>query len=157
MYRTEADFRNGVDLLRNCILDLTDGVEFKIASTTTNSYKKFKEETERNGYLTISEEGCSNTIYDSPEINIRSRVWHDLIHLKHELDFSFENEQIVCEIQQKEMCEWAEKKNYKQDHIEAAYNILYHDIVGQALYYEEYKRFVPYQKLFVMDQFLNLY
>jgi len=62
--------------------------KFKVASKTTNNFEKFKEETEKNGYILVSSEGCDNTIYKHPYINIKARVFHDKYHLIHNLDFS---------------------------------------------------------------------
>jgi len=157
MYRTEQDFFRAVNALESFIKHTTEGVAFATAKTTTNNWEKFKAEVERDGFITISTEGCENTIYSSPGMNVYARLWHDITHLRLQADFTVAGEDMVTDAQEHSLKLWMVQQGYDPRVIEHAGNVLHADIMGQADYYQKYNRFVPYQRVFVMNRFLNEY
>ena len=96
--------------------------------------------------IPVGSGGCEHSIYSRPEINQAWRAYHDGIHMVHELDFSLEDEEQVCEIQIEHMrlC----SKDYGTFTSED-YAAVRADIIGQAMYYARYKKYVNDQARFV--------
>ncbi len=156
-YRTETDYKMGIMMIINFLEFRTKGVYFETAEKTTNNFEKFKAETKANGYITVSRDGCDHSIYRDARLNIVARLWHDMWHLELDAPFDAAGEELVAEAQCKEMTDWLRAENVTEQSIEAARNILYRDIMAQVEYYEKYNRFVPYQELFIMNDYLNNY
>lgn len=86
--------------------------------------------------------GCSeNSIFGDSKINTYFRAWHDYNHIKHNLDFTFESETLVCSIQISEL----------PSHYYFEKMLLYSDIIGQNLYFKENNEFPTNQRLFVYN------
>lgn len=122
---------------------------------TTNNFEIFKKEFEQNGYMTVYGGACEKSIYESEVTNIFGRVWHDEIHLKHDLDFSLESEKTVAQYQITELELFLANECYSLETILDAKEVLYRDIVGQVEYYYEKGDFVENQKEFVYSRFLS--
>jgi len=152
---TNKDFKLAVTDLTRAVIELTDGTEFHTAKTTTNNYNKFVDEVWKDGYITVSEEGCKYSIYDNEYVNIRARLFHDLVHFNYKLDFSLEDEIKVAKIQ----CELIEthlKDSIPRTRVDNACWLLFLDIVKQAEYYYKHKQFVVNQKDFIYQHFIKL-
>ncbi len=154
-----AEFNKGVELIKDFLDSEYRNKNFSIAPTTTDNFDKFVAETEANGYMTISLEGCENTIYKTDDCsgvfyNILARVWHDTHHLNSHLGFSANDEKIVCDLQIQEFLDWCIDNNlgdeYKSD-VSNAIKIIKADIVGQLEYYDKFKQFVPIQINFILE------
>lgn len=146
-------FNNGIKVIKAFLDDVYRNKNFSIAPTTTDNFDKFVAETEANGYITVTLEGCENTIYKTDDCsgvfyNILARVWHDTWHLNSHLNFSASDEKIVCELQIQEFKEWFNKNDNKL--LEDCIKIIKADIVGQLEYYDKFKQFVPHQISFIM-------
>lgn len=115
-----------------------------------NTFKDMKAFYEKYGYLGISNEGNTTSIY-SPNINIKFRKWHDYIHLVYDLSFSQTDEHLVSAIQ----CQRAYLKGLELGYSESIVNdmlkVLEADTRGQVDYYFKHKDFVPNQSKFILD------
>lgn len=152
MSTIESKFNQAVRDLTEFVIHRTSGIAFTMSETTTNSFKEFKDETIRNNnVMNISLEGCTNTIYGNEYINVLARVWHDDIHLKHNLNF-MEHESIVAKVQREEVFQFIRAK---YDHIRAYYVgvLIWLDIQEQVRYYKEKGEFVDNQYEFILTKF----
>ena len=121
------------------------GVKYVVGEFAEVDFNTFKEETAKNGYMKISNVNTENTIFANSEIAVMSRVWHDLIHILLDEDFSLKGEATVAFYQAAELPEdWHEERA-----------LLLTDIIGQRLYYTKNKQFVGNQKEFVDNLQLN--
>ena len=156
-YRTETDYKMGVMMIINFLEFRTKDLYYATAETTTNNFEAFKKETKDDGYITVSRDGCENSIYGEARLNILARLWHDIWHLELNAPFDADGEELVAEAQCQEMTDWLRSENVTERSIEAARNILYRDIMAQVEYYAKYNRFVPHQELFIKNDYLNNY
>ena len=153
------DFNKGIELIKEFLDDTYRNKNYSIASKTTDNFDKFVAETKANGYITISLEGCENTIYKTEKdsgvvYNILARLWHDTHHLNSHLGFSANDEVEVCNLQIGEFLDWHISKGYGDmygTNIDNAIKIIKADIVGQLEYYTKFKQFVPNQIKFIFD------
>jgi len=152
---TLKQYSEGIQALERVILYVTQNVMYGTAEKTTNNFEEFKEETEKNGFITVSKESCKNTIYSSAQMNVLARLFHDKIHLAFDLDFSPRNEEIVAGIQAGIIYTNALQLGYSEEVSTIASRIIYADIVAQAEYYQETGEFVAHQKSFIMNELLN--
>ena len=157
MYRDMVQYKMGVMMIINFVQHKTKYVYFETSSKTTNDFDKFKAKVKEDGFITVSREGCTGTIYRDSEINVRARLWHDLWHLELNAPFDAAGEELVAEAQCQEMTDWLRTQKVTDKSIEAARNILYLDIMAQVEYYERYARFCKYQEIFIMNKYLNEY
>lgn len=148
-------FYNAINAISYFLSEMPMPYGFETAPTTTNNYKKFREDVLDTNIIVVSEEGCDKTIYDDPYTNQLARYWHDRIHMDEDLDFSTSSEVIVCDKQIKELEAFLSAEAYRPRTINDACEIIYHDIVGQAEYYEENTEFLEDQKAFVYERFLS--
>lgn len=81
-----------------------------------------------------------NTIYGNPAINHCFRAWHDYVHITNDLDFSYQGELAVMEIQKIHA-----RVHYKGKELQTILDLIEYEIKGQLDYYNEYKTFVPNQ------------
>jgi len=136
-------------------------IEYEIESTTTNSWEEFKKETEKNGYITVSMDGCDTSIYDNAVVNRMARVWHDKVHLNNNLSFSLKDEIEVTKIQQEDIYDYVKEVKLKDNQdfnikiLELAQKIIYIDVAEQLKYYYKHKKFVENQKTFVQNILYN--
>jgi len=145
-----------ISLICETVDFVTNGINFIVESKTTNCFDEFKKETEKNGYITVSSEGCYSSIYDNHVLNIRARVWHDLNHLQLNMDFSYEQELVVAKAQTDNIQAYADHKgSYTFDIVELAKKIVIIDIKSQYNYYQKYGKFVTDQKSFVQNILWN--
>lgn len=152
---TLAEFNKGVELIKEFLDSEYRNQNYSIAPTTTDNFDKFVAETEANGYITISLEGCENTIYKTEQnsgvvYNILARLWHDTHHLNSHLGFGANDEKIVCDLQIQEFLDWCSIDNNQND-VSNAIKIIKADIVGQLEYYDKFKQFVPNQINFILE------
>ena len=147
-------FNNAINSIENFLTDYRGDYKFKLADKTTDNFLSFKNETLKNGYITISKQGNDKTIYTKSTYNIIARLWHDNLHLQHNLDFSIDDEKIVCYLQIAELETYLVKRGVSPCTIQDATEIIYHDIIGQVDFYANNKKFVDNQMKFVYSRFL---
>lgn len=152
----QTAFKVAVRDLTEFIVHRTQGINFVVANKTTDSFKKFKEESTRDGFITVSLEGCDNSIYGNVYINVLARVWHDEIHLKHNLNFMEFDETIVAKVQQEEVFQFIKAK-YGCTRAYYASKLIWIDIYEQVVYYRNTKEFVENQYEFVFNKFKELF
>ena len=141
-----------IDDLSFAIMHLSQNINFEIHKETTNNFEAMKNDYEKTKILKVSSYGSENSIYKNKYINILARVFHDKIHLQHNLNFSKEDEISVARIQ------FAIVKNFLLKHTtyENATNaamLLFIDIKDQVDYYYKYNKFVKNQYKFVEKKF----
>lgn len=141
--------------LSEFITQRTKNVEFKVSDFTTNSFKKFKEETRLNGgIINVSLEGSETSIYGNKYINTLARVWHDMMHLEYNLSFNSHDEKTVGKIQKEEVFKYFKEKGISyRGYLAGA--LIWIDIVEQVNYYNETGEFVENQVEFVRTKFLE--
>ena len=147
-------WNEAIKLIEHTIERKIHGVKYEIKETTTNSWEAFKKEISQGNFY-VSAENCENTIYSKPEMNIKARVWHDLIHLSEDLSFSLFDEILVCNFQMDDVEEVGKQFNYPEETIVLARSIIYTDIVKQAEYYSSKGKFIAHQKSFVQNHIFN--
>lgn len=145
-------FKQAVQDLTQAVCSLYGGIVFDVQPKTPNNYEKLKEQFKTHGYISISNEGCDNTIYGNSFVNILARVWHDRWHLTLDLDFSLDNERKVA-IKQYEECYMYLLGRIGRYRALKASMLLFIDIVAQAEYYELFEEYVDNQLQFVSNLF----
>lgn len=158
----QVKFENAINLIREFLDDVYAKKEYSIAPKTTNSFKKFKDETLKNGYITISLEGCEDSIYSTlsssgVKHNILARLWHDNHHLINDLNFSYDDECKTCEYQNEEFYIWAMDNKKDFNTLKNAIKIISIDIKDQAKYFKDNNDFVENQISFVYDKFKEVH
>lgn len=154
--RIQKIYEVAVRDLTEFIVAKTKDSKFIMNETTTNNFDKFKEEYNEDGFITVSLEGCNNTIYGNAYVNVLARVWHDEIHLRHNLDFTGQDEIVVAKVQQDEVFQFIKKK-YSNTRAYYASKLIWIDIYEQVIYYKETKQFVEHQETFVLNKFKELF
>lgn len=134
------------------IMHLSQNVKFKIHKETTNSFEVMKNDYEKTKILKVSSSGSENSIYKNKYINILARVFHDKIHLEHNLNFSKEDEISVARIQFSIVKNFLLKYTTYENATNAAM-LLFIDIKDQVDYYYKYNKFVKNQYKFVKKRF----
>jgi hypothetical protein len=118
-------------------------VEF-IVGQPYESYEDLKNDFFKNKSFKISTLFSENTIFGEPQINHLNRLYHDFLHLYHNLDFSFESEMILnyYTIQ--------EGKRFGLNDFDL--ELLNIDNSGQIVYFFENKDFPQDQRKFVLGE-----
>lgn len=148
-------FNDAVKVIELFLEGYKSAYKYELAYRTTNNFDTFKKEIAETGVMLVSNEGNSNTIYTHPTYNILARVWHDNVHLKHDLDFSLESEVRTCQHQLEELRIALNNMGVSPIIINDAMELIYHDIIGQATHYADTREFVIEQKLFVFNRFIG--
>ena len=151
----EEAYNQAVYDLTEFVIHRTKNSKFVVSEVTTNSFKEFKEETLKNqGVINISLEGSDNTIYGNKYVNTLARVWHDEIHLTHNLSFNEFDEAVVAKVQKEEVYQYFKNKGvYFRGFL--ASHLIYLDIMEQVKYYKENKEYVVNQNDFIKKAFVN--
>lgn len=68
------------------------GIEYELREESYPNFWEMREDYIQNLSLQVDTRGSDKTIYDSPAINYKARVWHDFCHILRDLDFSLEGE-----------------------------------------------------------------
>jgi hypothetical protein len=120
-------------------LDEFDNLD--LPGTFAGHLKRFKD----TGKIQIWTGASDTSIFGEARLNWLFRGWHDFTHLTNNLDYSYMNEIIVCEIQKKQIPEaWNLEKN-----------LVHIEIIGQALFYYKNNYFVEDQRRFTLEYLLN--
>jgi len=151
----EEAYNQAVYDLTEFIVHRTKNSKFVVSEATTNNFKEFKEETIKNqGVINISLEGSDNTIYGNKYVNTLARVWHDEIHITHNLSFNEFDEAVVAKVQKEEVYQYFKNKGvYFRGFL--ASHLIYLDIMEQVKYYKENKEYVVNQNDFIKKAFVN--
>lgn len=95
----------------------------------------------------VSRDNCANTIYGNEWSNVCFRMWHDLLHMEHHLDTTFEDE---LEVGAHHVLEAIVE--FGSESIEA--RLMYIDTILQTVCFYKHDKFPADQLGFAMD---NLY
>lgn len=141
--------------LSHVILAITqrDNIKYTLKPHTTNNFDLMIDNYNKSGILEVSIEGCDNSIYRSPAVNILARVFRDRVHIQKSLDFSEEHELKIAKIQRGEIFNQCKLMGLSNLRASRAAILLYLDIAEQVKYYYKYNRFVEDQYEFVMERF----
>lgn len=156
MTNMQKIYKVAVRDLTEFIVQRTKDSKFVMNETTTNNFLKFKEDSNDNKFITVSLEGCTNTIYGNEYVNVLARVWHDEIHLKYNLDFTEFDEKVVAKVQQEEVFQFIKNK-YSDIRAYYASKLIWLDIYEQVVYYKETGQFVEHQEAFIFNKFKELF
>ena len=148
------DFKQAIADLTVAVKVFTRTERFKVAETTTNSFKEFKKEVARDGCITVSLEGNEGTIYGDSLINVLARVWHDKVHLENNLDFSLDSEIKVAKIQASNVLNYLTPICGTIRAMNASRLIML-DIVAQGEYYQNTGCFLLNQKAYIKHKWYN--
>lgn len=110
-----------------------------IAENAPNTFKELKERS-TGGVIPISGDNSENCLFPA-YVNYLLRFWHDYLHLKHNLDFTFTDEIKVGELHIQE------GKEAGLSYL--AIEILRADTIGQSNYHKRHGEFPVYQDAFV--------
>lgn len=130
---------------------ITKGAQFIVSPVAPNTFGALQTAYARDGYLTVYDGGCDNTIFSSPEVNHLFRVWHDSVHILLCANFSVTGETDVYDWQVHEMVAALRAFNYSETVIGHVISIMTQDIMGQVLYYNEHKQYVENQREFMFN------
>lgn len=151
-----AQFNSAVTALERVLRRATYGWQIKAVDNAPDTYKDLLETyTESGGVLLISARDHENVIWSSEEMNILFRAYHDMGHIKHELDFSFDNERIIGRIQAVELMRLALDYGYSRQTALHIHDIVVTEICEQINYYSQHKCYVPNQKEFAINKLVK--
>lgn len=125
--------------LNDFIMERAKEINYQARSEAPNDYETLKAMCSVNNIIVWS--GASDkTIFSDDKVNIAFRAWHDLIHLKHDFDFSLEGEIATTYEQINELPEYWELER----------NLLESEVIGQARYYYATGDFPKDQRKFTL-------
>ncbi len=93
--------------------------------------------------LPVFDGGCTSTIYNKPPDNYMFRAWHDALHIKHGLSFSYADEITIAKLHCMEL-----RLIGAPVHV---INAVWYDVAGQVEFYYKNGHFVDNQRQFVQD------
>ena len=129
-------------ILSRCEDLMFEGWTYNLREGNYSTFQEMLDECSIHQHIQISTTGGSTAIYKG-DFNELLRFWHDVTHIKLNLDFSPESEMLVAAHQ------IAECKMYRLPDL--SISILEADIVGQSLYYKNHGEFVKNQTVFIED------
>ena len=115
---------------------LQTGLKVVSVSIECNDFEQFCDGIKHNGVMVISDLH-NESLFLSPELNLKFRAVHDYIHYIFNLPFTFDGEVKAYKIQ----------KHFHPSEISR--KILYSEVVLQAAYCETYGKFADVQKVIV--------
>lgn len=120
---------------------------YDLSSTDApDSLKRLKQEFQHRGRITVYEGGSEMSIYGDAGVNQDFRAWHDWCHLALDANFTLEGETRACELQARHI-----RGRYGDgDTGRALIRVLEAEIIGQALYWRKYRKYVVNQRAFVL-------
>ena len=118
---------------------------FDVSDDAPDTYEKLKAHLDTGKRLVVYGGGSQHTIYADPAVNYAFRAWHDWSHWTGQHDLTFQGEIAVCADQRRHLIEVF--GNTPQIDRWAA--IINAEIIGQATYFEDHKRFPVDQRGFV--------
>lgn len=123
---------------------------FDVSDDAPDTYEELKAEATERGRITVWSGASDKTVFDDKEVNYAFRAWHDAIHLSRGEDFSFAGEYACYVAHARDLIEvFGDNERTRRWN-----DILFADIVGQALYREEHGNFPEDQRTFV-EEFLR--
>jgi hypothetical protein len=118
---------------------------FDVSDDAPHTYEALKAHRDAGRRMLVFGGGSEHTIYADPAVNHAFRAWHDWTHWTGQHDLTFQGEIAVC----------ADQRRYLIDtfgntpEIERWSEIIKAEIIGQAAYFEDHKRFPGDQRGFV--------
>ena len=131
------------------VLSITDELlpqGFDVTDRAPDNYCELKAEFTRRGRIVVFAGASELTIYADTAVNYAFRAWHDLCHLQGNYDTSYVGEVATCGLQTRQMLK-------RFGHSELTWKwtqIIEAEIIGQAGYFERYRRFPIDQAAFVV-------
>lgn len=113
-----------------------------------NTYKELRRQiASQSSYdpILVSNQGCDNTIYSTPEVNHALRAMHDLVHYNESLGFSVGEEQEVVRQMVLDAMSLSADNGLTEEDIE----VLFLDLAGQVLYHAQHGQYVDEQDRFI--------
>lgn len=149
------NYNNAIMYLELFISQRVINLNYKVIKNKQfNKFTVFKQNYKEKKYFEIPMEGNDHTIFTSPNINIKARVWHDDIHIKLDKGFTLDDETDVAEEQCREIREYFKDKLEYQT-ISNMQRIIMTEVVSQLQYYERYGKYIPHQRSFVQNELFN--
>ena len=129
-------------ILSRCEDLMFEGWTYNLREGNYNSFQEMLDECKVTQHIQISTTGGSTAIYKG-DFNELLRFWHDVIHIKLNLDFYLESEILVAAHQIAECLAYGLP--------DLSISILEADVIGQSLYYKNHGEFVKNQTVFIED------
>jgi len=153
-FKKEINMKKVVKELKNFLLNREYAFTIHLEDTPCDNYVKWKDSwvDPVKGTMKIYTGGSNHTIYDEDSmgatLNILARAWHDEYHYIADLDFSYEGEMRVQELQ------WNELKRAKLS--EEAQLLFLLDMVGQTTFYQKSKKNL-YKQNYIVNMWYSMY
>jgi hypothetical protein len=97
------------------------------------------------GRMRVWSGASSDTIYRDSGVNFAFRAWHDLCHWRGAFPFTVDGEIATCEMQCRQLLNF-----YGDNDVTRSWSaVLRAEVIGQALYFQQHKRFPEDQASFV--------
>lgn len=122
---------------------------FDTGPVGASTLEALKFEVNERGRLTIWNGACERTVFGCPEVNLHFRAWHDWAHFTYDLPFTVDGETAAAFVQAAQIC-----RRYGPDR--DMVQLLFCEVIGQALWYEGHKEFPEDQRKFA-DQHLGAF
>jgi hypothetical protein len=141
-------FKRAVFNLQTILMSLN--LEYVALLDAPNTFEKVKQSfLDTNLYIVYSG-GSENTIFTDKKFNYLFRAWHDALHIKNNLSFSFKDETILGNIQANEARNIAIELKMSLEEARDVADVVHAEVVGQIEYYQVYRNYVDDQKKYVM-------
>ena len=122
---------------------------YLISEDAPDTYDKLVVHLDCGKPLVVFAGGSEQTIYGDREVNYAFRAWHDWCHWRGGHPFNREGEQAVYAMQ----CQHLVQLYDYSLRTRRWFDILYAEIIGQQLYFEQHRQFPADQRAFV-ERFL---
>lgn len=123
---------------------------FDVSAEAPATFPELKQHVSQCGRLTVWNGNSEDTVFDDAEVNWHFRAWHDAVHLAIGADFSLLGEYRCYQRQWQDIVTlYGESPRTHRWR-----DILYAEIMGQAMYYHDRGNFPVNQRQFV-ESFLS--
>lgn len=143
------DYEKALEILELYIESESKKVNYKTSLDAPSKYLEMRKFRDENGYFLIYSGASETTIFSSNEINIKFRAIHDAEHYNNKLNFSFNDEKLLSELQASKAALWAYGAGYTQFESYNVLKIVNAEIKGQIEYYEVNGKFLENQKEYI--------
>lgn len=124
---------------------------FKASPKAPSTYEEIKALLDNGKPLIVYSGGSDHTIYADKRVNYAFRAWHDYCHWKGKVPLTMAGEVETFELQCRQLYDMF---GFDGQTIRWR-NMLHAEVVGQAQYFERYRRFPSNQRMFVEHYLAN--
>ena len=122
---------------------------YRVSEDAPDSYDKLVAHLNAGKPMVVYAGASEQTIYEDREVNYAFRAWHDWCHWRGGHRFNRQGEHAVYEMQCRHLVHFYDDSTRTR----RWFDILYAEIIGQQIYFEQRRQFPVDQRAFV-EQFL---